>query len=181
MSKAKKKKINVELIPEFIGKPKDGIRTEPYEILLDLRARHHAHLEEARIAMVWRKDVSPNPDGRIVLGWAKKATDLSREFSDYDLVILLNQDAWNDLTPAQRTALVDHELCHFALATKGGEPVRDEKGRLCYRLKKHDLEEFKDVVSRHGLYLTDVAEFAAVCAQARQEPLFADVAGKVGT
>jgi hypothetical protein len=181
MSKAKKKKINVELIPEFAGKGKDRSLTEPYLVLAKLRESHHTHLDEARIAMVWRKDINPDRDNRIVLGWAKKATDLSREFSDFDLVILLNRDAWNDLTLAQRTALVDHELCHFALVTKDGEPVRDERGRLCYRLKKHDLEEFRDVISRHGLYLDDVARFAAVCAQARQEPLFAEVAGKVGT
>jgi hypothetical protein len=176
------KKIKVELIPEWIGPRKDNVRVEPYEILDRLREAHHAHLSEARIALVWAKGVKEDKDGKLTLGEARKASDLSREFSDHDLVILLNQDAWLDLTPAQREALVDHELMHFAVAKKEGSPVRDERGRLCYRLRQHDVEEFRDIVARHGLYKGDLESFAAACAQARQTPLFAEqVAGKVGT
>lgn len=176
------KKIKVELIEEWISPRKDNVRAEPYEILDRIREAHHPHLSEARIALVWRKDVKADRDGRLVLGQAKKATDLGREFSDFDLIVLLNEEAWADLTPAQRDLLVDHELMHFALVEKEGSPIRDERGRLCYRLRRHDLEEFRDVVARHGILMDDVAAFAEVCAAARKTPLFAEqVAGKVGT
>ena len=182
MKKAKgEKKVKVELVEEFEGRGADRRQTEPYAILAQLQDKYHAHLAEARIAIVWRLEVTAGRDGKFVLGWAKKATDLDREFSEHDLLVILNRDAWDDLSLAQREALIDHELSHFAVIEKEGAPVRDERGRVCYRLRKHDLEEFRDVVARHGLYLQDVVEFAAVCAAAKKTPLFPDVAGSVGT
>src|SRR6185503_11644455 len=71
---------------------------------------------------------------------------------------------WNDLrvTPEQRRALLDHELCHGARQHDAkGEPVYDERGRPVYRLRKHDIEEFTAIVSRHGCYKADLENFAA--------------------
>jgi hypothetical protein len=163
----KPKAINYELISpdEFI-----------YRDLLSLVKRHHSHLNDARIGMAWRRALKPDPDGRLVLGKCKKASDLDRELAAFDFVILLNQEAWNDLDHSQREALLDHELCHAQVArTKDGDPKMDEKGRIVYRLRKHDIEEFSEVVERHGLYKADLAAFAEKCAARRKAPLFADV------
>jgi hypothetical protein len=51
---------------------------------------------------------------------------------------------WEKLDPSQRVALIDHELCHFGAG--GG-------------LVEHDLGEFRAVVERHGLWLSDVEAF----------------------
>lgn len=57
--------------------------------------------------------------------------------------------------------MIDHELCHCEVALDAnGETKLDEQGRTCYRIRKHDIEEFKDVVSRHGVYTRELEEFA---------------------
>jgi hypothetical protein len=120
-------------------------------------------------------DVKADRDGHLTLGRCKKATDLDREFREFDVVILLNAQAWKELEPKQRVALVDHELCHATVATdKNGENVLDERDRLCYRMKKHDIEEFNEVVRRHKMYKSDIAEFVkeALGPHAGEKPLF---------
>lgn len=143
-------------------------------LLRQVVSQWHPDLAEARIALLWRYDVRPDRDGHLELGRAGKASDLSRELApDYDLTITLNYDAWQELTEAQRLALLDHECSHFALVLdEDGEPKRDQKQRLCYRLVKHDIGEFRSVVARHGCYLSDVEAFVKAAQGARGPGMF---------
>jgi hypothetical protein len=172
--KERKRVVKVQFVPRPTKKPKTPDPLDPYAILDALVSDHHTDLAQAKIAVAWQLDVKADRDGHMLLGRCRKATDLDREFREFDLVIMLNAQAWKELEPKQRLALVDHELCHATVATdKNGENIADERDRLCYRLKRHDLEEFTAVVKRHGLYLSDVAEFAKVAiAHAGQKPLF---------
>lgn len=167
--KPRLKIVKVQLVPrpEKRAKPDE---LEPYSYVDRLVREHHDDLAKARIAVAWMLDVKPDRDGHLTLGRLKKATDLDREFREYDLVVMLNSTVWKNLDNKQRTALVDHELCHAALQRdKNGEPIRDERDRLCYRTRKHDIEEFVAVVKRHGMYLSDIAELVKAAAES---PLF---------
>lgn len=131
-------------------------RSEPsmYEDMAQLvRAYHLPQLAEARIALVWRYGWKRNKDGLLVLGKCKKASDYDKSFADYDFVILLNYEAWTTMSKEQQAALLDHELCHAT-----GSPHK-KTGEMRYRIRKHDLEEFRDVVRRHGCYKADIEEF----------------------
>lgn len=181
----RKKVVKVQLIPRPESKPRKPDPIEPYGYL-DRLTKHHEHLSEARIALAWMLDVKADADGHLTLGKCKKATDLDREFREFDFVILLNATAWKQFSELQRAALVDHELHHAGLVLnkKTGDPVEDERGRKVYRVRKHDLEEFRGVVKRHGLYKSDLEEFARTCQEA---PLFKEeakadeeIAGRVG-
>lgn len=167
---ARKKSVKVQLIPRPEKKSREPDPIEPYGYL-DRLVRDHNHLDQARIALAWMLDVKADIDGHLVLGKCKKATDLDREFREYDFVILLNATAWKHFSEKQRAALVDHELHHAALAKdkKTGDPVMDERGRRVYRIRKHDIEEFKGVVARHGLYKHDLEDFARTC---NESPLY---------
>ena len=131
-----------------------------YRLLRELVQQFHSELKDARIALAWNLGWRPDVDGRVILGKCKKASDLDRELADYDFVIILRQSFWIDLrtTDAQRAALLDHELMHAAVRCddRTGEPIVDERGRVVYRTRKHDIEEFADVVSRHGLWTRDL-------------------------
>jgi hypothetical protein len=169
MAKAKKQKqVNFMLIP----------RDEEvllYDLLDELVGAHHDELAEARIALAWRFGWSADPDGRLVLGQCKKASDLDRLLHDHDLIILLNYEVWHgvDFSEEQKRALLDHELCHGALQLdEEHEPVEDTNGRKCYRLRKHTIEEFHEIVQRHGLWKADIASFAAAAMEAKHLPLF---------
>src|SRR3954462_9610743 len=112
---AKPKEIKVTLITR--EDPQGEVR-QPYAIMERLVGEHHAHLAEAKIALAWKYGNKSDTDGRLVLGQCRKATDLDRELHAYDFVILLNWEAWNaaDWTVQQMEALIDHELCHAAVA-----------------------------------------------------------------
>lgn len=62
-------------------------------------------------------------------------------------------DTWTKLTGSQRIALVDHELKHIGPTGLVG----------------HDVEEFADIIKRHGAWKPDLAEFVEA---SKQTPLF---------
>lgn len=172
---SKPKKIKYELLD----------RTDAlYDVLHSVLADHHAHLADARIALGWRLDWRADRDGRVTLGMCRKASDLDRLLHDYDFVILLNRELWDDLSPQQQRAVIDHEATHCAVVLdKDSKPKRDDNGRTVYRIRKHSIEEFHEIVERYGTYKADIEEFAAAIQRAKQVPLFAEqqsVAGKIG-
>ena len=66
----------------------------------------------------------------------------------YDVEMLIDEAEWNSLTPAQRLALMDHELSHVLPTGK-----KDDLNRPKVKIVKADWnvgDGFKDVVQRHG-------------------------------
>jgi Putative phage metallopeptidase len=165
------KAVNYELIgeDEIVGRPM-------YHLLRELVDAHHRdELHEARIALAWCTSWKPDVDGRVTLGKCKKASDLDRELMAFDFVILLRRSFWRNetVTDAQRAALLDHELCHAGLKfDERGDPVEDARGRPVYRTKKHDVEEFINVVKRHGIWRHELEDMAAALARSHTATTF---------
>jgi Putative phage metallopeptidase len=158
------KKINFEII--------EDTDSEPYQILADMR-RYHSDVDEAAIALAWRTSLKPDKDGHLILGKCVKVSDLYREFAQYDFIILLNREVWEDgeFTEEKKRALIDHELCHAAGAEDDDGPKYDERGRRVFRTRKHDIEEFRSIVERHGCYKRDLELFAEALTKKRSTPL----------
>ena len=145
--------------------PRDHVTSHAMYALLDeLVQAHHEELREARIALAWALRWKPDTDGITKLGQCKKASELDRQLHDFDFVILLKRSFWIDerVTDEQRAALLDHELCHGRLQRdrETNLPKRDGAGRLLYRIRKHDVEEFREIVERHGTWKGDLEAFA---------------------
>jgi hypothetical protein len=144
-----------------------------YQRLDALVEAHHDDIRGASIALAWCNSWRADPDGIKTLGKCKKASALDRELHIYDFVILLNQDFWTHelTTDLQRDALLDHELCHATVKEdKFGDPLRDERHRIIYRIRKHDLEEFACIVERHGLWKRDLETFAQALRRSADQP-----------
>jgi hypothetical protein len=157
------KKVAYELIP-----PDSHHGQRMYPMLRQLVEAYHEELRDARIALAWCTSWKPDADGRMKLGMCKRASDLDRELTPYDFIILLNQPFWlsDQVTFLQRQALLDHELCHAAVKVDGtGEPVVDERDRVVYRTRKHDVEEFREIVDRWGVWKEDLESFAQALAR----------------
>ena len=135
-----------------------------YRALAGLVKAHHEELRTARIALAFCTSWRPDPDGRCPIGRCKRASDLDRELAAFDFVILLNQEFWTNpgVTLTHRDALLDHELCHATVKRDPvtGRPLEDERGRIVYRLRKHDLEEFAEIAERYGTWKRDLERFA---------------------
>lgn len=139
-----------------------------------LIAQWHEHLSDtvilylsttqamtSRGELVLGKVVRLNPRERWLSGFIGRAEDVAEPAvtDGYELAIVFQADAWGRLTPSQRRAAVDHELAHVTVGADGTPKVRG-----------HDLEEFRDIVERHGFWRPEVRRFAEV--MVRQLPLF---------
>jgi len=149
-----------------------------YARLDKLVEAHHDDIRDARIALAWCTSWRADADGRQTLGRCKKATALDRELMDWDFVILLQQEFWQSeaVTDEQRDALLDHELCHAAVKEDpySNDPLRDDRGRIVYRIRKHDLEEFAAIAARYGTWKRDLELFAQALARGKQQRLALD-------
>lgn len=168
-------KLKIGKVPSYklIGRESDGDKAL-YAMLNELVEKHHTHLTNARIVLAWNLAWKPDVDGRVTLGKCRKASDLDRELAPYDFVILLRRTFFEDadVPDSARKALLDHELCHAAVKLDQDlEPERDSRGRTIYRLRKHDVEEFSEIIRRHGCYKRDLEDFAASLERAKQAKL----------
>lgn len=171
----KPKAVNVKLI-DVTAQPGKDMEAATKELIRN----YHPHLAKAQIALAWNLSWNADVDGFLVLGKCKKGSDLDRELHGYDFVILLNQMAWGALTAPQRVALIDHELCHAEISKdQHGHPKIDERGRIVYRTRKHDLEEFKAIYERHGMYKENLADFVKAQRAKHEAPLLDSIGEKL--
>ena len=140
----------------------------------DLIGKHHRHLLQCRVTFLFC-DKTPKKAGREVWGTARRVSSLNAFLAGEDdadgpgafFVIVISEPVWNLLRPEQRVALIDHELCHCWVEEK-------EDGNLSLQLVSHDLEEFAQIVLRHGLWREEVTQFYDVATQAAQRSLYED-------
>lgn len=142
-------------------------------IAATLIGQHHTHLADVRIDYVFRSETAKS-NGKAIWGKARKITGLNAFLAtpederpvdddiDEFFVIEIAEPVWAILSENERKALVDHELCHCTTEQKGGE--------LKLKLRPHDLEEFVQIVRRHGLWRDDVENFANAVQMVLPEP-----------
>lgn len=161
----KLKKVSYERID-----PMSEVGAPIYAMLDDVvRNWHQDDLGRARLMLAWNTAWKPDVDGIRTLGKMKKATDLDRELANFDGVILLSRWFWylDEVTDKDRIALLDHECRHLRLKLDdNGLPVQDERDHLVYRIAKHDIEEFTEIVQRHGIWKSNLEAFAAALLKA---------------
>lgn len=123
------------------------------EIGEELIPQYHQHLQDARILYLFTTK-KRTKNGKLTLATASKATSIMRFIGrGVNFVLLFGKEEWKDLTYKQRVALVDHELCHC-------EAKYTDDGEREWTIRGHDVEEFSEVVERHGLWLSDLREMA---------------------
>lgn len=134
---------------------------EPTEIAGRLIAEipdhtEHRNLQYAEIMWLYTSKALKDR-GRSVVAKATKVSELAQAMmvgdSDEgvpDFVVVVSADKWEGLTEQQQAAVVDHELCHMYMADCA-----------IPTLLPHDLQEFRGVVERHGLYTSSLSMMAA--------------------
>jgi len=149
------KKVVYEKIPRL---QEDGTVHPIYEMMERIKNQYHMPaLAECRIALMWHHSIKPDRDGRLNLGMAVRIGDRERQLMDYDAEIVLNSEWWKspDRTQEEQEAILDHELCHPRPVLEDPDdpdslPKKDENGKIVYYIRKHDFEEFREVLQRRG-------------------------------
>ena len=131
-------------------------------------SRYHPHLQEAAIAYLLRRGAWKRR-GHVVTGKAVAAPEQWRYLSGCDLALIINEEVWQGLGNKGREVLLDHELSHFTA------PTADKRGNLHWALREHDLQEFSEVVKRHGVCCGDHRRLVAAAGQLDLESLDAFV------
>lgn len=129
----------------------------------DLIGLYHERLKDVRVEYVFHPKVG-HSHGRVVMAKARRISGLAAFLASTAgaegaafFVLDVALEAWEVLSAKQRYALVDHELAHMGV---------DEDGKPY--LIGHDLEEFEQIVWRHGLWRSDIESFAIAIAGAAE-------------
>lgn len=101
---------------------------------------YHAHLADANIAYMFRSGRWLER-GATRLGQAIIAPPVWRSLTSYDLVLVVNEEAYRAQTSSGQAAMLDNLLCHF------DQPVAGHDGYK-YKSRAPDIVEFSDVVQR---------------------------------
>jgi len=110
--------------------------------------KYHEPLRDALIGFLFRSEPGMS-NGRTVMGMAKKVSEANKILLELDFIIWLSRPDWQGFEPSQRRALLDHELCHCAGDIYDG-----------WKIRGHDVEEFAQIIERHGLWLYDLQRAA---------------------
>ncbi len=136
---------------------------EPELVAAELIPEHHPHLEAARIAYLFTEGPLVSR-GAAVLAKSQTASGLMEHFAAVDFVLVFDREGWTHLTDGERAALVDHHLC--ACAGKA-----DKDGEIHWSIRAPDVQEFREVIDRHGLWDDGLRDFAKRAARWAQPPL----------
>ena len=117
----------------------------------EVRMKHHEHLHDAEISYLMTKKPM-NRGGKAIAGKAKLSKGLIGFYSKADFIIIIDAAYWDNFDVPQRRALVDHELKHCSYEDH-------EEGNRTWIIRGHDIEEFTDIVDRHGLWHDDLKTF----------------------
>lgn len=141
------------------------------DVLAEALKKYHGELSKINIRigiiMVSSEDKDGEPDGKPALKSASGhpaaakvglVSPKDRLTKHYEVEILIDSQAWGEMTPAKRLAVLDHELTHVEV-TKGGEgEVKvDAYGNPKLKLipDQFHLWGFLEIAQRHG---TDSSE-----------------------
>lgn len=118
------------------------------------------------------RDKAPVSENHVTAGMCYRVDDRNRTLHGYDIIIELARDVWDEANDDFRRALVDHELGHIGIRIdddSGSPAIDDATGRVKVYLRKHDIEEFEDVLERHGAYHKGLRSFLEAFAKGRDK------------
>lgn len=156
------------------------------EIAEKIISKYHPHLQDAIdvIGFYVRSDGGVDWAGK-----AKKCTSFERDVTGRILFVFILHSAFENWPPEKLEALIDHELCH--IRRKTGTIITDPNTMKVIKrewakkddpdnwyIQDHDVEEFSDVIRRHGLWDQGVERFAEAVREVEYQMTIFDAAAE---
>ena len=121
--------------------------SEMYSQLAEEVFQEHADLQWIRQSGIsvgyCESDREKKSAGALVLGECFLVREPWSAYCPHDFVIVIYAPNVLDLKESQLKILLYHELLHIDMDEKNGEPR--------YRIRPHDVEEFREVINTYGL------------------------------
>lgn len=114
--------------------------------LVDKYRKYHDTLIGAKISCIFREKAQMS-DGEPIVGKVRKVSDKYKPIleEDYDYILEIGADVWQELSGSEREAWIDHLLGHCY-----GE--EDEStGEMTWKTRRPEIVAFSDVLDRHGV------------------------------
>lgn len=112
-------------------------------------------LKNIRFLFVWKLgDPEYDDEKRPLHAKIKVCSVRERDIYGKDVELRVHQDSWNDMTKAQKTQLIYHELLHVnVVVNEDFELVYDDDERLKLGIIPHDLviRAFEREIEEYGL------------------------------
>lgn len=131
---------------------------------------HREDLKILNLRFIFRPE-APISDQHVIAGMTVKTDDRNWALHKHDFLIEIAKDVWDEAEDDFKVALVDHELGHVGIHyDDDGQPKMDEKsGRIRTYCRRHDIEEFEDVLARHGAYHRNLRKFLEAFVRNKEE------------
>lgn len=143
----------------------------PYQLLSRVAAEFLNDLVEITVHFAFNSGLKPDSEGREILGMTRLQSDPARQMTGVDAVMILNQNWWvhPQTTDTQRLALIHHLACRIGFRRDDNQDLkRDELSRCLLYTRKPNIEEFKEVIEAHGLYVDELRQTYTIMASAEQ-------------
>lgn len=98
-------------------------------------------------------DEEKHLDEMIVNAECVKVKDLYKVFVPYDFLVIVYEVNVAHMTEEQREILIYHELLHCDYSER-------KDGDICWKIKRHDIEDFSVILERYGLNWAQVGRNA---------------------
>jgi hypothetical protein len=134
-------------------------------------AKHRPMLGHLKIQYMFRSEASI-ADDKVIAGRCVKVDDRNRTIHGFDFIIEIAYDLWETATDEFKEALMDHELGHCGLRVNPDDEkdvVYDDQGRPKTYIKTHSIEEFEEVLERHGAYHKNLRQFLRAFAKSKSK------------
>lgn len=147
-----------------------GIAESVETIAKSLISTYHPELATAEIKYVFVDKGSMKGD-RPVYGKVRKFSGSMEFLLNANFMVEIGLDHWNELSPRQRTALVDHllECC------TGEEDEEDPGAPMKWKVREPDVQEFRTILQRHGAWTEDLSGFVSVAQRLNTDNVVAAV------
>lgn len=122
---------------------------------------HQRHLLGVQVSYMFRP-LAAISNGKVIAGMCIRVDDRNWSIHKNDFLIEIAKDVWEAApTDEFRLALMDHELSHAGVRRDEDDQfIKDPiSGRIRTYIRRHDIEEFEEVLERHGAYHKDLRSF----------------------
>ncbi|MGE5400662.1 MAG: putative metallopeptidase [Ignavibacteriales bacterium] len=148
MSSEVKELASVDFLDQYQGKKPKGPVKREFVLSEEMKYMAEEIIRTERIdvhpAKIEYVTVEPNISKSTAAKCVKTGKEL-KFFSNLDYIIEVSGELWTALDKETRSILLEHELRHILVLQN------DKSGDWAFKLKKHDIQDFGRIVSKHGV------------------------------